>query len=323
MLDPRNLVTASGTDVGRVRSVNQDAFGEFEDPDRGLRLLVIADGMGGHRGGEVASQLAVERMGELFDSVTDDPPGLLRAAFEGANSRIFDAANRDVELAGMGTTGVAILFDGGETAHVAHVGDSRAYRMRDGQLEQVTDDHSLVGELVRRGQLTAEEARVHPQSNEILRALGTQPDVEVEISEADLRAGDCFLLCSDGLSGMLPDAEIAEVLTEASPDDAVAKLIALANEAGGTDNITVQVARVPDAGSLDTSAGSAPRGEDVGDDGGAAGARPAAAVHVPATEPRSGFGEAGAAGARLRIAMLVLFIAALAWLIVAGLDRSG
>ena len=231
--DLTELSTASATDVGRVRSVNQDAFGEFEDMARRRHVLFLADGMGGHRGGEVASRLAVERVGEVFAESEEPPKAVLEAAFKAANDRIFDASTHDMELAGMGTTGVAILLTGEKSAWVAHVGDSRAYRMRGDRLDQLTGDHSVVGELVRRGQLTPEEARVHPQSNEILRALGTQDGVKVEIAEIDVEPGDRFLLCSDGLSGMLPAEQIAEALGNRPPEETVQALVDLANDAGG------------------------------------------------------------------------------------------
>lgn len=243
--DLTGVVAAGDTHVGRVRSVNQDDLGEWRDADRPAQLLFVADGMGGHRGGEVASRVAVEQVGLAFGADDPDPERLLGDAFERANREVFQMAKRDFELAGMGTTGVALLLTGEPTAWVAHVGDSRAYRLRDGELEALTSDHSVVGELVRRGQLTPEQARVHPQSNEILRAIGTQPEVNVDIAAVDVRPGDRFLLCSDGLCGMLPDDEIARALGEAPPLEAVGRLIDLANEAGGTDNITVQIAEIP------------------------------------------------------------------------------
>jgi serine/threonine protein phosphatase PrpC len=301
------IVTASGTHVGHVRSVNQDAFGEFEDPERGIRLLVIADGMGGHRGGEVASRLAIERIGEVFEAPADNHEDMLRAAFEGANTRIFDTSTGDPDLAGMGTTGVAALFDGGQTVFVAHVGDSRAYRLRGDVFEQVTDDNSLVGELVRRGQLTSEEARVHPQSNEILRALGTQPQVEVEMTPVDALVGDRFLLCSDGLSGMLPDPSIALILASEAPNEAITQLIYMANEAGGTDNITVQIVEFPASRREPTTSGDS------------GGAQASSSEPHPANASAS-LGQAAAAGSPLRWAMLVVFAAALAWLFFAGSD---
>jgi protein phosphatase len=266
-LEAANVVTASATDVGRVRSVNQDAFGEFEHSSRGLQLLVIADGMGGHRAGEVASEIAIKAAGEVFGSSNESPGELLRSALSAANTQIFDAASGDPGLAGMGTTGVALLITGESRCWIGHVGDSRAYRLRGSVFTQLTDDHSVVGELVKRGQLTAEEARVHPQSNEILRALGTQQSVEVELTPVDVEPGDRFLLCSDGLSGMLPDPKIAEILAGSDPSEAVATLIDQANEAGGTDNITVQIAEIAAKPSQPKTAGTPVTAPSTGSEG--------------------------------------------------------
>jgi len=242
------LQFATASHVGRVRSVNQDACGDFGDPANGRHLFFVADGMGGHRAGEVASRYAVEAVGRAFKSGQEAASKLLEDAFDSANSIIFESASENDELAGMGTTGVALLLSDREPCCIAHVGDSRAYRLRDGRLAQLTGDHSVVGELVRRGQLTSEEARVHPQNNEILRALGTQAQVEVELTPAEVRMGDIFLLCSDGLSGMLPDLEIEGVLRDGLADgraeaaqETADRLVDLANEAGGTDNISVQI----------------------------------------------------------------------------------
>jgi serine/threonine protein phosphatase PrpC len=276
------------THVGRVRSVNQDAQGDWRDPKSPAHLFFIADGMGGHRGGEVASQLAVEQVGNVFGGDRTDPESLLRNAFERANSEIYERANGDFELAGMGTTGVALLLTGTPRAWVAHVGDSRAYRLRDGVLEILTGDHSVVGELVRRGQLTEEQARVHPQSNEILRAIGTQPHVEVELQQIEVRLGDRFMLCSDGLNGMLPDTEIADVLTGTTPVEAARQLIERANQAGGTDNITVQVVEIPATGQI-------------------ANAAPTEAMQ---SQPAPG-AEAAAAGSSIRWVVALILVAAL------------
>ncbi len=246
--DPTRAKVVSVSDIGRVRTLNQDACDEFQDPDSGMRLLVVVDGMGGHRGGEVASQMAVQKMRDVFErSAHLSSKELLAQAFREANESIFERANQESELSGMGTTAVALVLDGRHEAYSAHVGDSRAYRMRNGRLEQLTDDHSVVGELVRGGQLSPEEARHHPQSNEILRALGTRPDVDIEFTRVDVRAGDRFLMCSDGLSGMLSDQAIATVLAEGPAEEITQRLIELANEAGGTDNITVQVALLPES----------------------------------------------------------------------------
>lgn len=246
--DPAGTTVVSASDIGRVRNLNQDDCGEFVDAGSGTHLLVVADGMGGHRGGEVASQIAVQQIGDVFKRGTSpDAQALLEQALREANQCIFERANNEAELEGMGTTAVALLLDGQHEAVLGHVGDSRAYRMRQGKLEQLTADHSVVGELVRRGQLSPEEARHHPQSNEILRALGTRSDVEIEFTRVDVQPGDQFLMCSDGLSGMLSDQAIAQVLSEHPADEVPPRLIELANEAGGMDNITVQIAVLPPA----------------------------------------------------------------------------
>ncbi len=250
----RQLETFGATDVGRVRAANQDNLGKFGSWDRGLIMLCVADGMGGHRAGEVASEMAIDAVKEVFEAGAELPPDLLMSALRTANHKIFSAASRDANLSGMGTTAVAMLLDGSSQSWIAHVGDSRAYRLRAGRLEQLTGDHSVVGELVRRGQLTSEEARVHPHSNEILRALGTQPEVDIELTPINVQPGDRFLLCSDGLSGMLPDPEIEDVLGREAPRQAAEQLIQFANEAGGTDNITVQIARVPEGDDPQTTA---------------------------------------------------------------------
>lgn len=242
---------ASGTDVGRLRAANEDSCGLFGRAGR-ARLWVVADGMGGHRGGATASQLAVATIGEVFEqrfaqagAVDGDGDGdgeqTLRRAIEEANRRIFAMALADPELAGMGTTVVAFLLDAQLRGSVAHVGDSRAYRHRRGRLEPLTTDHSVVAEMQRRGLITAEEATFHPRRNEILRAVGVLPAIEIEAKRVDLEAGDSILLCSDGLSGILDDEEIAAVVARESPEAAVETLIRLANERGGPDNITVQL----------------------------------------------------------------------------------
>ena len=246
-LDPASLLIAELTDPGSVRASNQDACAQFAAADRHMRLLVVADGMGGHLGGEEASRIAVTSMGEVFERGGDDPEELLRQAFDRANAGVFETAAGNPELQGMGTTGVVLLFVPGHRVWVAHVGDSRAYRLRQGRFEQLTQDHSVVGALLRMGHITEEEAREHPQRNEILRAIGTQEQVEVEISCLEVQPGDRYLLCSDGLSGMVIDPEIARVLGQCEPDTAVHELVGMANENGGTDNITVQIAALPEA----------------------------------------------------------------------------
>ena len=224
------------TDTGRRRRQNEDAF--VCDPP----LFAIADGMGGAQAGELASRLAAAAIEEAASAVSDeqDVVGVVRAA----NALIFERSLHDPTVAGMGTTATVALVD--ERAGVltlAHVGDSRAYRYRAGGLEQLTTDHSLVAELVRSGRLTEAEAAVHPHRSVITRALGTEADVEVDTHTVDVAPGDLLLLCSDGLSAMVRDEEIARVI-EASgldPHVAVDALVRAANEHGGDDNVTVVV----------------------------------------------------------------------------------
>jgi serine/threonine protein phosphatase PrpC len=237
----RRIHSASLSDVGRVRSSNQDTCAEFENED-GYRMLVVADGMGGHSGGATASKLALETIGQRFESGFDDPKAMLEHAFHAANEKIHQIGSTDPTLHNMGTTGVAVLLGPENTGWVAHIGDSRAYRLRGGRLDQITADHSWVSEEVRRGQITAEEAKSHTMRNVLLRSIGVEPHVEVTLSTIDLKPGDRFLLCSDGLWGEVEDGPIAEILTREDPANAVRQLVDLANENGGSDNVTVQVA---------------------------------------------------------------------------------
>lgn len=245
---PTAAVIASLSDVGRTRSANEDRCDQFVRDD-GARLLVVADGMGGHRGGATASREAVAAIGEFFRAPgPSDPDTLLARAIEHANARVFALAHDDPSLAGMGTTVVALLVDANGRAAIAHVGDSRAYRFRDRRLEALTSDHSVVAEMLRRGVLTAEEAAYHPRRNEILRSVGVLPEVEVEVASLELASGDWVLLCSDGLCGVVSDAEIDLVLANAaSPRAAVEDLVRLANESGGPDNVTVQIFALAEA----------------------------------------------------------------------------
>ena len=246
-LDPRSIEIAERTDIGMLRETNQDACG-CADVLGHARVLFVADGMGGHAGGEVASQLAVEtvtgRLDELGAAHTD-PGQALAAVFRAANERILAEATRRPELGGMGTTGVGLLFVPDGDVHVANVGDSRAYRMRDDEIEQITEDHSLVAELVRRGAMTAAQARVHPRRNELMRCLGVSEDLEIDLHALSVAPGDTYVLCSDGLCGVVEDEEIRRILRVATPEVAVDRLVNTANVRGGPDNITVQVARIP------------------------------------------------------------------------------
>ena len=243
-----NFAFGARTDVGRGRSANEDAF--VADADSGL--YAVADGMGGHRAGEVASATAVETLRSVFGSRRR-----IGEAVEAANAAVFAQAGENPEMRGMGTTVTAVALTEGRYAIIGHVGDSRAYLLRDGALSQVTEDHSLVEQLVREGQLSPEEAANHPQRAIITRALGIEPDVEVDIYEVDLRPGDRLLLCSDGLTNMVRDQQLEAMLREQSdPQQAAEMMVDAANAAGGDDNITVVI--VDALGDADAGAAAPP-----------------------------------------------------------------
>ncbi len=238
-VDIQDVVAASLSDVGGTRADNQDLFGDYRHGTGG-RLLVLADGMGGRGGGANASRICVDAFAEYFRK-SGTPEERLVECFEDANRQILEHASTDEKLQGMGTTGVALLF-ADEGSLVAWVGDSRAYRWRAGVLEPLTEDHSLVQEWVRSGVLSPEEAATHPRRNELMRAVGISPKLEADVARIELRWGDRFLLCSDGLSGVVSHEEITATIGRETPDDAARFLIDRAIELGGTDNITVQVA---------------------------------------------------------------------------------
>ncbi len=228
------------TDTGRQRRANEDSL-----LDR-CPLFAVADGMGGAQAGEVASRIAVEVLGEAGTDFSDPRQALIESA-KRANARIYELSHRDAAHAGMGTTMTA-LYVGEREVTVAHVGDSRAYRMRDGQLERLTEDHSLVDELIRQGRLTPEEAEEHPQRSIITRALGPEASVLVDAHTFPAEAGDVYMICSDGLTGMLSEQLLAEILNEhLSMRDAAVALVQAANEAGGRDNITAVLVRLEQA----------------------------------------------------------------------------
>jgi len=244
------LSIAGTSHVGRVRQSNQDSFDRFDDSARAEILLVVADGMGGHRGGEVASAMAVGTLGNLCREGEGDAPTRLRSAIERANTEIFERASASRMLKGMGTTVVALLLSAEGAAFVAHVGDSRLYRLRNESLATLTEDHSLAAQLLRNREITAEEARSHPRRSVLTRAVGVSGRrVEADVAPVDVRAGDAFLLCSDGIYEMLPDEEIQAVVANA-PDahTAVAWLVDAANQSGGKDNSTAAVVQVSEAG---------------------------------------------------------------------------
>jgi serine/threonine protein phosphatase PrpC len=231
------------TDTGRQRKDNEDnAFARAP-------LFVVADGMGGAQAGEVASQIAVEAFAAELPA-SGSPEERLATRAQDANRRIYEISSTEQDRAGMGTTLTAVYVDDSELA-VAHVGDSRAYLFRDGELGRLTQDHTLVEELLRRGKLTEEQAAEHPQRSIITRALGVDPEVDVDTRTFNAHAGDVVLLCSDGLTSMISEKQVAAVLGEEPDlDRAAERLIAEANAAGGRDNITVVLFRleeVPDA----------------------------------------------------------------------------
>jgi PPM family protein phosphatase len=233
----RIIEQAGRTDRGRQRSANEDAL-VLQPPYFG-----VADGMGGAKAGEVASKVAADAFGETREA--DAPPErLLEGIARAANRRIYELATRDESRRGMGTTFTAAMVSEGGVS-LGHVGDSRAYRLRDGQLEQLTKDHSLVAELERTGQISPEAAEHHPQRSIITRALGPEPDVDVDTYTLPAREGDVYLLCSDGLTSMISDDEVRTILTSAaSLDEAADALVRAANQSGGKDNITVVLFRL-------------------------------------------------------------------------------
>lgn len=237
------------TDVGLVRSENQD-FGLYTTPSEestshpGGRLLIVADGMGGHRGGATASRLAGETVKmQYLDSETSDIPTALRESLSRANARIFSEAQSNPELRGMGTT-TSVLAVRDHHGWLAHVGDSRIYLVRGGQIKQLTDDHSLVATMVREGLLTSAEAETHPRRNVLQRSMGVAEDVEIDVrGPFELREGDTFILCSDGLHGVVKEHELLEI-AGGTIEEAADEFLRRALERGAPDNVTVIVARV-------------------------------------------------------------------------------
>ena len=225
------VAAAAATDIGLIREGNEDSY-LVVDP-----LFAVADGMGGHRGGEVASQLALETIEDLFRSGESDLAGQVREA----NRVVFERSVRDRRVAGMGTTLTAVLVEE-DHVRVAHVGDSRAYLFRAGELRPLTEDHTLVHRMLMEGEITEEEAEVHPHRSVLTRALGVDASVDVDEDVIDLRAGDRLLLCTDGLTAMITPERIRELLAGArDPQDAADRLVRAANAAGGVDNTTVVV----------------------------------------------------------------------------------
>jgi serine/threonine protein phosphatase PrpC len=248
------IEVAGETNVGMKRTHNEDNFSIVEDSG----LYIVADGMGGHASGEIASKMAVDAMREFFALTANDPErtwpykmdrskgyeeNRLVTGVKLANLRIFESAQRNPKQRGMGTTIVA-LFAVEDSVYLAHVGDSRIYRLRDGRLEQLTEDHSLLNDYIKMKRLTAEEIANFPHKNVIVRALGMKDTVKVDTRLEQPRAGDVYLLCSDGLSGPVTDADMLDILDGTRKlQDATARLIAKANDNGGPDNVTVVLVR--------------------------------------------------------------------------------
>jgi serine/threonine protein phosphatase PrpC len=229
------VLVGARSDVGRVRQANEDSY-LINDP-----LFVVADGMGGHVAGDVASSTAVETIKEGSGGADGSDVKSLERLVQLANNRIWQRAQSDPELRGMGTTCTLLLIEG-RLAYIAHVGDSRAYLLRQGHLSQLTEDHSLVGRMVREGRLSTEEAERHPQRSIVTRALGVDSEVAVDVLSVELEPRDRILLCSDGLTSMAETGAITDILkTAGDPQDAADRLVDLANEGGGEDNITVVV----------------------------------------------------------------------------------
>lgn len=232
---PAGILSAFRTDVGKVRANNQDAPIVSEK----LRLYGVADGMGGHKGGEVASTSARD---DLLRELEGKTPSVaaLSGAIEEVNRQIYHQQEHDDALSGMGTT-LSVLWMSDNFVYIGHVGDSRVYLLRDGEFKQMTLDHSLVEQLVREGVLTEEEAQNHPMRNIITRAIGTDESVEVDVVVEERRKGDLWLACSDGLHGLVDDRQMRDALRQYAPEKAADVLLKAALDAGGRDNVTLVI----------------------------------------------------------------------------------
>ena len=233
---PAGILCAFRTDVGKVRANNQDAPIVSEK----LRLYGVADGMGGHKGGEVASTSARDDLLRELDGKTPSVAALSGAIEEEVNRQIYHQQEHDDALTGMGTT-LSVLWMSDNFVYIGHVGDSRVYLLRDGEFKQMTLDHSLVEQLVREGVLTEEEAQNHPMRNIITRAIGTDESVEVDVVVEERRKGDLWLACSDGLHGLVDDRQMRDALRQYAPEKAADVLLKAALDAGGRDNVTLVI----------------------------------------------------------------------------------
>jgi protein phosphatase len=242
------------TDIGRKRQKNEDSYLVNDK----IHLYIVADGMGGHAGGEFASKIAVSTVEEIikgmdapkeikasyfYEQPQENEEGKLKRAITQAGSKIVQRAIEDPDLRGMGTTATVLYFENSK-AYVAHVGDSRAYCVRGGEIIQITEDHSLVNEQLKSGLITEEEAKTHQLKNIITRSVGVQEEVEIDTIVWDVQPGDSYLLCSDGLSNMVQNHEIREIVLQHNTEEAARRLVDLANERGGDDNITLILVKI-------------------------------------------------------------------------------
>nr|WP_263328658.1 Stp1/IreP family PP2C-type Ser/Thr phosphatase [Neobacillus sp. Marseille-Q6967] len=233
------------TDVGRIRKNNEDSVGIFMNRD-GYRLAIVADGMGGHRAGDVASNMTLTYLKEMWEETEgirtpEQAEEWLKTKILHVNKLVFEHSNNHSECEGMGTTIEAVIATN-QFSTIAHVGDSRCYLLNDMGFKQLTEDHTLVNELVRTGTISKEDAEHHPRKNVILRALGTEHTVNIDIRTITFEEGDLLLLCSDGLSNKVNEGEMLEILTnDHSLEEKADRLISLANEYGGEDNITLAI----------------------------------------------------------------------------------
>ncbi|MBU4174307.1 MAG: Stp1/IreP family PP2C-type Ser/Thr phosphatase [Actinobacteria bacterium] len=288
-----SVSSASITETGKVREINEDAVLETGS------LFAVADGMGGHQAGEVASTLALSAIGQYVEDNLGAIPGekLVEKAVSGANAVVHQKAVSSARFRDMGTT-VTVLYREGDTAYIGHVGDSRAYLLRNGDLRQLTDDHSLVAKLVQEGEITPREARSHPQRNVILKALGLESQLEADVVSVKIQPGDVFLLATDGLTSLVGDDVISRVLAAfPGPVDAAGRLVELALEAGGIDNVSVVIvsfAESPTVVPVGGATGGSNGGDNRGDKGGG---------------PRASRGKAARIWLILLVVLLVLALA--------------
>jgi len=230
------MIVAAKTHAGWVRPNNQDTLLLTG------RLYGVADGMGGHKGGEVASNRAAAVIGDMLSGLEPNEKWL-ETGIQAANRRLYEQQSQDAALSGMGTT-MTVLWEGNDVVYIGHVGDSRAYLLRDSVFTQVTQDHSVVAEMMRQGILTKEKAKKHPYRNVITRAVGTAAGIEVDVSRHDKKPGDIWLICSDGLYGMVEESEIENAMMTLSLEEAAEHLLKLALDNGGRDNVSLVLLKV-------------------------------------------------------------------------------